>query len=64
MKKGILLGLPLVLICPLMLLMLVLGNANIEAVRAACATTATSTRRPLRHFTVTRLPSAASSACT
>ncbi len=42
MKKGILLGLPLVLICPLMLLMLVLGNANIEAVRAACATTATS----------------------
>lgn len=42
MKKGILLGLPLVLICPLMLLMLVMGNANIEAVRAACATTATS----------------------
>jgi hypothetical protein len=38
-KKGILLGLPLVMIAPLMLLMLGLGNANIEAVRAACATT-------------------------
>jgi hypothetical protein len=38
-KKGILLGLPLVLICPLMLLMLAMGNASIEAVRAACATT-------------------------
>jgi len=38
-KKGILLGLPLVLACPLMLLMLGMGNANIEAVRAACATT-------------------------
>ena len=40
MKKGILLGLPLVLICPLMLLMLGMGNASIEAVRAACATAA------------------------
>jgi hypothetical protein len=38
-KKGILLGLPLVLACPLMLLMLGMGNANVEAVRAACATT-------------------------
>jgi hypothetical protein len=38
-KKGALLGLPLVLLCPLMLLMLGMGNANIEAVRAACATT-------------------------
>ena len=43
MKKGILLGLPLVLICPLMLLMLGMGNASIEAVRAACATTTSST---------------------
>ena len=43
MKKGILLGLPLVLICPLMLLMLGMGNASIEAVRAACATTNSST---------------------
>ena len=42
MKKGILLGLPLMLIAPLMLLMLGMGSANIEAVRAACATTATS----------------------
>ncbi|UUW92500.1 endonuclease/exonuclease/phosphatase family protein [Pimelobacter simplex] len=38
MKKGILLGLPLVLIAPLMLLLLGTGNASIEAVRAACAT--------------------------
>jgi hypothetical protein len=37
-KKGLLLVLPLVLICPLLLLLLGLGNANIEAVRA-CATT-------------------------
>ena len=43
MKKGILLGLPLVLIAPLMLLMLGMGSANIEAVRAACATTTNST---------------------
>lgn len=42
MKKGILLGLPLVLIAPLMLLMLGMGSANIEAVRAACATTTNS----------------------
>lgn len=42
MKKAILLGLPLVLICPLLLLMLGMGNANIEAVRAACAATANS----------------------
>jgi len=42
-KKGILLGLPLVLIAPLMLLMLGMGSANIEAVRAACATTTNST---------------------
>ncbi|EON22181.1 hypothetical protein CF8_3948 [Nocardioides sp. CF8] len=41
MKKGILLALPLVLICPLMLLVLGMGNASIEAARAACATTAT-----------------------
>lgn len=40
MKKCILLALPLVLICPLMLLVLGMGNASIEAVRAACATTA------------------------
>jgi hypothetical protein len=39
-KKGILLGLPLVMIAPLMLLVLGMGSANIEAVRAACATTA------------------------
>jgi hypothetical protein len=38
-KKSLLLGLPLVLISPLMLLMLGMGSANIEAVRAACATT-------------------------
>jgi hypothetical protein len=42
-KKGILLGLPLVLIAPLLLLMLGMGSANIEAVRAACATTTNST---------------------
>ncbi|ABL79294.1 MULTISPECIES: endonuclease/exonuclease/phosphatase family protein [unclassified Nocardioides] len=42
MKKGILLGLPLLLIAPLMLLMLGMGSANIEAVRAACATTVNS----------------------
>jgi hypothetical protein len=41
-KKGILLGLPLVMIIPLLLLILGAGNANIEAVRAACANTATS----------------------
>jgi hypothetical protein len=40
-RKGILLGLPLLMVFPLMLLMLVVGNANIEAVRAACANTAT-----------------------
>ena len=39
MKKSLLLGLPLVLMAPLMLLMLGMGSANIEAVRAACATT-------------------------
>ena len=39
MKKGILLGLPLVLIAPLLLLILGMGSASIEAVRAACATT-------------------------
>jgi hypothetical protein len=39
-KKGILLGLPLVLLCPVMLLLLGIGSANIEAVRTACATTA------------------------
>lgn len=38
MKKSILLGLPLLLIAPLLLLMLGMGNANIESVRAACAT--------------------------
>ncbi len=38
MKKGVLLGLPLVMIAPLMLLMLGMGSANIETVRAACAT--------------------------
>lgn len=43
MKKAILLSLPLVLICPLLLLMLGMGNANIEAVRAACAPTVNST---------------------
>ena len=42
MKKGVLLGLPLVMIAPLMLLMLGMGSANIEAVRAACATTGSS----------------------
>lgn len=42
MKKGILLGLLLVLIAPLMLLVLGMGVANIEAVRAACATTTNS----------------------
>lgn len=42
MKKGILLGLPLLMMSPLLLLMLGAGNANIEAVQAACANTATS----------------------
>lgn len=42
MKKGVLLGLPLVMIAPLMLLMLGMGSANIEAVRAACAATGSS----------------------
>ncbi len=42
MKKSLLLGLPLVLLAPLMLLMLGMGNASIEAVRAACATGTTS----------------------
>lgn len=42
MKKGILLGLPLMLIAPLMLLMLGMGSANIEAVRVACASSLTS----------------------
>ena len=45
MKKGILLGLPLVLIAPLMLLMLGMGSANIEAVRAACASTTNPSTR-------------------
>ena len=39
MKKGLLLGLPLVLIAPLLLLILGMGSANIESVRAACAAT-------------------------
>ncbi|UUZ59559.1 hypothetical protein [Nocardioides sp. B-3] len=39
-KTGILPALPLVLICPLMLVVLGMGNASIEAVRAACTTTA------------------------
>ncbi|MEP9385533.1 endonuclease/exonuclease/phosphatase family protein [Nocardioides cheoyonin] len=38
--KKILLGLPLVLLAPMLLLILGMGNGNIEAVRAACATTA------------------------
>ena len=38
MKKSLLLGLPLVLMAPLMLLMLGMGNSSIEAVQAACAT--------------------------
>ena len=38
MRKGLLLALPLVLTCPLLLLMLGMGNANIDAARAACAT--------------------------
>ncbi|MBZ5735352.1 transglycosylase SLT domain-containing protein [Nocardioides sp. TRM66260-LWL] len=41
--KKIALGLPLLLMAPLMLLFLGMGNANIAAVQAACATTATST---------------------
>ena len=43
MKKGILLGLPLVLIAPLLLLVLGMGSASIESVRAACGTTVNST---------------------
>ena len=43
MKKGVLLGLPLVLIAPLMLLILGMGSASIEAVQAACNTGANST---------------------
>lgn len=38
MKKSLLLGLPLVLMAPLMLLMLGMGNSSIEAVQAACST--------------------------
>ncbi len=43
MKKGVLLGLPLVMIAPLMLLILGMGSANIEAVQAACSTAVNST---------------------
>jgi len=43
MKKGILLALPLVLIAPLLLLVLGMGSASIESVRAACATTVNPT---------------------
>jgi hypothetical protein len=43
-KKSLLLGLPLVLMAPLMLLMLGIGNSSIEAVRAACATTTSGAR--------------------
>lgn len=40
MKKSILLALPMVMICPLMLLVLGMGNATMEVVRDACTTTA------------------------
>ena len=40
--KKLALGLPLLMVAPLLLLVLGMGNANIEAVQAACATTSTS----------------------
>lgn len=40
--KKLALGLPLALMAPMLLLFLGMGNANIEAVQAACATTSTT----------------------
>lgn len=38
MTKPLLVGLPLIMVCPMLLLVLGMGNANIEAVQAACTT--------------------------